>query len=252
MEGSIHQHRKEHTVPPEVAQYLGYYVYLYIDPRSGKPFYVGKGKGERVLAHLSSRGESRKVKVLGELREAGLEPRLEILSHALSNEETALRIEAAVIDLLSLDDLTNLVRGWRSVQFGRKSLEELIPYYAAEPVSIEDPVLLIRINQQYRHGMPAKELYEATRGIWKLGTRREQAKYAFAVFESVVREVYEINKWYPAGTLKYETRTVPQTDGRWEFEGRVAPETVRARYVGHSVAAYLPQGAQNPVRYVNC
>ncbi len=41
-------------------------------------------------------------------------------------------------------------------------------------------------------------------------------------------------------------------EGRREFEGGLAIGTVRARYVGRSVAAYLPKGSQNPVRYVNC
>ena len=61
-------------------------------------------------------------------------------------------------------------------------------------------MLLIRINQRYRHGMSARELYEATRGIWKLSpSHAEQASYAFAVFEGIVREVYAIDKWHPAG-----------------------------------------------------
>jgi hypothetical protein len=187
------------------------------------------------------------------LREAGLQPRLDILAHGLANEETALRIEAAVIDLLSLDDLTNAVRGWRSIQLVRMSLEELIPYYAAKPVTIEDPVLLIRINRLYRHGMPDKELYEATRGVWRLGSRRERSRYAFAVFEGIVREVYAIDKWHPAGTLGYETRHEDlAVKGRWEFEGRVAPEGVRKRYVGGSVATYFAKGSQSPIKYVNC
>jgi uncharacterized protein len=87
-------------IPPEVADRLGYYVYLYVDPRSGLPFYVGKGQDQRVLAHLSVVGESRKAKVLAELNQLGMSPRLDILAHALPSEETALRIEAAVIDLL--------------------------------------------------------------------------------------------------------------------------------------------------------
>src|SRR5690242_20018084 len=41
-------------IRPEVAARLGFYVYLYIDPRTGKPFYVGKGQGSRALAHLSA------------------------------------------------------------------------------------------------------------------------------------------------------------------------------------------------------
>ena len=28
-------------IPPEVAEHLGFYVYLYVDPRDGKVFYVG-------------------------------------------------------------------------------------------------------------------------------------------------------------------------------------------------------------------
>lgn len=36
----------ESHLPPGVAENLGYYVYLYIDPRTGEPFYVGKGKTE--------------------------------------------------------------------------------------------------------------------------------------------------------------------------------------------------------------
>jgi hypothetical protein len=34
-------------IPPEVAEHLGYYVYLYIGPRNDKPFYVGTQEKER-------------------------------------------------------------------------------------------------------------------------------------------------------------------------------------------------------------
>ena len=95
-----------------------------------------------------------------------------------------------MIDLCGLDKLANLVSGWRSIQLGKISLKELIYYYAAEPVRVVDAVVLIRINRLYRHGMSEEELYDATRSCWKLSSRRERAKYAFSVFEGVVREVY--------------------------------------------------------------
>jgi hypothetical protein len=135
-------------------------------------------------------------------------------------------------------------------------LEKLLFYYAAKPVEIVDPVLLIRINRLYRHGMSANELYDATRSAWKLGHRRDGAKYAFAVFEKLVREVYEIEGWHHEGATPVQSgihgnRPPPPPD-RWEFTGRVAPESVRSRYYGGSVAAYLRKGLQNPVVYVNC
>jgi hypothetical protein len=62
------------------------------------------------------------------------------------------------------------------------------------------------INKLYRSNMTAEELYEATRGIWVVGTRRENAEYVMAVYLGIVREVYRIQKWHPSVTLKYNTR----------------------------------------------
>lgn len=251
---SVEGATEELSIRPEVAHRLGYYVYLYVDPRTGQPFYVGKGQGGRALSHLSEEAESRKCARIAELRAEGKEPRIDILAHGLRDEETAFRIEAAVIDLFGLDALTNEVRGWRSLQLGRIPLPELTMYYAAKPVAVEVPALLIRINRLYRHNMTPQELYEATRGVWKLGTRCTKARYAFAVFEGVVREVYAIESWHPAATTPYATRDASQlkTDGRREFVGRVAEAAVRDAYVGGSVAKEFPQGLQSPVVYVNC
>ena len=244
----------ELQIRPEVAHRLGYYVYLYIDPRDDRPFYVGKGQGDRALSHLSEAAESRKCARVAELRAEGKEPRIDILAHELRDEETAFRIEAAVIDLFGLDALTNEVHGWRSLQLGRIPLRELTLYYAAEPVTVEIPALLIRINRLYRHNMTPQELYDATRGVWKLGARCAKAQYAFAVFEGLVREVYTIDSWHPAATTPYTTRDASQlkTEGRREFLGGVADTAVRDAYVGRSVARQFPKGLQNPVVYVNC
>lgn len=244
----------DRRLPPGVTERLDYYVYLYIDPRDKKPFYVGKGRGGRALAHLSDQTESRKCARIAEIRAEGKEPQIDILAHGLTAEAEAFRIEAAVIDALGSELLTNEVRGWKSLEFGRSPFSELIFQYAAMPVTVTVPSLLIRINRLYRYDMSPQELYEATRGVWKVGERCSKARYAFAVFDGVVREVYEIESWHPAAKTRYETRDAAQlrTEGRREFVGHIADMAIRDAYVGRSVAGQFRQGLQNPVVYVNC
>lgn len=120
------------------------------------------------------------------------------------------------------------------------------------PVDVDEPAILIKIPQLFRHGMSDVALYEATRGTWRVGPRREGAQYALTVHEGIVREVYTIERWQPAGTAGYTTRAEPEHAGRWEFVGRRAPDAIRSKYVGGSVKHYFTKGNQNPVRYVNC
>jgi hypothetical protein len=237
-------------VPASVARQLGWYVYLYVNPFNGKIFYVGKGKGVRCLAHLDVGGRSDKARIIRDIRRAGKEPRIDILAHGLPNEETAYRVEAAAIDLLGLTELTNLARGKHSLELGRAPLPELVAVYSRRPITVREPALLIRINQLYRPNMPPIELYDATRGVWVVGPQRERAKFAFAVFEGIVREVYEITQWLRGGSTLY-TRPAQDVEdsGRWEFVGRLAPERLRKRYIDRDVSAYL--NSRNPIHYVN-
>lgn len=240
-------------LPAGMAETLGYYVYLYTDPESNKPFYVGKGYGNRCLAHLNDKTESEKVQYISRLRTKGLAPRIEILIHGL-DEATALRIEMSVIDVIGIGNLTNEIRGFESGFYGRIPLEELIAQIEQPPVEILHPVLLIRINQMYYYGISEIALYEATRGPWKLGEHRKQTKYAFAVYDGIVREVYEIDCWHRGNSIPYKTRVLDaaRAPKRWEFSGNIAPSDIRDRYMLKSVREYLPANTQNPVRYVNC
>lgn len=245
------------ALKPGMAEALGHYVYLYVDPRDEKVFYIGKGKGERCLDHLFEDDDHPKVHRIQEILAAGLEPRIEILAHGMKTDDEAYLVEAAAIDLIGLQRLTNRVLGRNSLLHGRKSLAELEIFYAATPADITDPVMLITINALYRNGMTARELYEVTRGVWMNHNLERLAgvRYVFAVFEGVVREVYEPELWRPAQASGYETRpplTPEDLKGRFEFVGRLAPEDVRGRYINTSVRAYLEKGSQNPCRYVNC
>src|SRR5256714_14850167 len=93
------------SFPPDVCQSLRTYVYRLIDPRNGETFYVGKGKGDRVFAHVkgasalededSSDLKSRRIR---DIRDAGLEVAHVIHRHGIVNQEVAFQIEASLID----------------------------------------------------------------------------------------------------------------------------------------------------------
>lgn len=241
-------------LPPGIAEKLSYYVYLYIDPETDIPFYVGKGKGDRVYAHLKDDTDCEKTRYIRQLRKRGLSPKIEILIHGLEDEETAYRVEMAAIELLGIKQLKNCVRGHKSHMYGRMPLDDLIAQLAQPPVEIVHPVLLIRINQLFHYGISAEELYDSTRGVWKIGERRNAARYAMAVYDGLVREVFKIESWHPGGTTPYSTRDHEDVNlpERWEFIGTVAVKAVRERYLMKSVRNYLPVNTQNPVLYMNC
>jgi hypothetical protein len=240
-------------IPAAVVQKLGHYVYLYVSPLDNKVFYVGKGKGSRALAHLEYADNKNVGKRIREIQRAGKEPRIEILAHALPSADVALRIETAAIDLLGLSDLTNQTSGWKSSELGRAALDDLIAKYTRQKAKITEPAILIRINQLFRFGMEPVELYDATRGIWKIGEDRNKAEYAFAVYQGVIREAYSIAQWLPAGST-FSTRENHEDfvgSDRWEFVGKVADAEIRNRYVNKFVGHLFPYGFQSPIKYVN-
>jgi hypothetical protein len=240
---------------PGVTEQLGYYVYALIDPRDNRIFYVGKGTGDRVYQHAryakkvgpESRAEL-KLGLIQEIHRAGLDVRVELIRHRLS-EETAFEVEAAVLDTLELAglELTNLVAG-QGIARAWRPLADIVAGYAATPIEIahEHRVLLIRVSREYRHGITSEELYDKTRQWWKVNPHR-QPDYAFSVFDGIVRAVYRIEEWEPV----LPEEQVGRMKGRWRFDGVRDPE-MEERYVWKNVSSYLRAGAQNPIKYVNC
>lgn len=240
--------------PPKVAEQLEFYVYLYLDPRDGVPFYVGKGRGNRCFSHLREGLETGPAQIVRELEKLGLKPEIELLKYGLSEVE-ALLVEATAIDLLGLPALSNKVRGHGSRVGARAGIDEIIARLGAREVTITENAVLININREYRHGMPPQELYDATRSAWKVGARADSAEFAFSVYRGVVREVYRIEAWHECGTTfnsRFEDGKAPPRAGRWEFVGRIADDRFRRKYLHMSVAHYFKPGAQNPIQYVNC
>ncbi len=243
------------SFPQKVREQLKHYVYLYTDPRTDRPFYIGQGRGNRIFSHLKDNRETDKTKVLNELRRLGISPKLEVLKYGLTKKE-ALLVESAAINLLKLTNLTNIVHGHEAHFNGRTTVGDLIHILSSEKAKIKEPVILITINKAYRFGMSPQELYDATRSAWIVNPERNPM-YAMAVFHGIIREVYMISGWVPGGsTMRFSDKNGSHEDipNRWEFVGKVAEPSVCKRYVGKSVNHYpiFRKGAQNPIKYLNC
>jgi len=186
--------------PASVAERIGHYVYVLIDPNTSEVFYVGKGAGNRIFAHVNEAiempRESDKLRRIRDIKTGGQEVKYEILRHGLTEKE-AFEVEAAIIDFIGLPVLTNEVTGHDTVERGRMAISDVIAAYRAEPIAIGEPAILIIVNKLFERNISPEKLYEITRGNWVIGERRNQAKYAFAVYNEVVREVYRIKRWFP-------------------------------------------------------
>ena len=236
-------------------EHLQHYVYVYSDPDTGKPFYIGKGKGNRVFDHLKLDDDEGKTNKIKALAKRGKQPRIEILSFGLTEHE-ALIVEAAAIDLIGIGQgkLLNKKRGYEAKYFGRITPEQVEARYSGECLEredITDDVLFIRINQSYHEDASALQLYEMTRGYWVLNPENaDRVKYVMPVYEGIILEVYEPATWLVSGSTHMETRTQEKLKGRYEFVGKVVKtRSVRDKYVNKSVAHLFSHSNNNPIKY---
>lgn len=167
----------------QVAEQLGHYVYVLIDPRDSVPFYVGKGIGTRMLDHgidaanLSVTEEeddgevSRKLGRIQDIRSADHQPVIWVVRYGLSAAEYT-AVEAAAIDLLMslpvapattagpprvpLAEAAQLTNARREASRGAgiTTLGQLVDDLAAPPLDTDTPLLLITLNGWFSQPEP--------------------------------------------------------------------------------------------------
>ena len=119
-----------------------------------------------------------------------------------------------------------------------------------EKADIIEPSIIFRIKSYYHPDLSPIELYDISRGYWRIGEKKDKAKLAFTVVNNQVLEVYEIVKWFPAGTT-FSTHPNEPDPKKREFVGNIAPSEIRDKYINKSVAHYFRPGARGPFRYIN-
>jgi uncharacterized protein len=215
------------------------YVYALVDPFTDEIFYVGKGSNHhRPFDHLKKQDEPNNddlQKRISSIRSQGKEPGVDIIRYGL-DRYAAHEVEAAVIDAIGLNKLTNSIRG-HQVDRGRENADSLEQQLGGVPLDIESidiTTILFYCHQAY----PKYNLYDSTRQFWNLNKNRIKRnnsgnliyQYAFAMRKSTILDVYKILEWYPAGTSISSRTFKGDSKERWEFIGAPAEEKILKKY----------------------
>ncbi len=236
----------------EVIEKLGYYVYRLIDPRNGQTFYVGKGKGNRLFAHVNDalknyEGESfinededeisDKIQQIRDIKNAGLDVIHVIQRYGLTEKE-AFEVEAALIDCYP--GLTNIQNGFASDR-GVNNAEVLqrdLSYEVFNDVKdLKYCIIKIKncmINDE-------KNVYESVRKHWRVNLdRMNNIPYVLAAHNGVIIDVFEVDSWYKS----------PNVSGRCMFDGKPAPESIKKLFINKRLPNnYTQKGMASPVLY---
>jgi hypothetical protein len=266
-----------------VAEKLESYVYLLVDPRTDRPFFAGRGRGDRCFRHLQAArtrnddgapeavtgtaAHRAKFPMLDHIREieaSGRSVRVDILRYGMNADEARLA-EAVAVDALGLPFVTKLGSQ-------RQSASELGVRLAKQARFKRDHrVALLRVG-----GSGADTSYEVARHGWRVGRRwtdpasERSPRWAVIVAGELVVAVYRIDGWEPTPLRSRSPQGTPGTPGTPGTTGRTGPssgsgrstyrysftgqrdEQLERRYVGRNVAAYLGRGPQSRVTFVWC
>ena len=92
------------------------------------------------------------------------------------------------------------------------------------------------LRQEHGQTVPEPTLYEAARRAWVMAAcRKPLVQFAAIVFEGVVVQVYEVQRW--------QDFVMPNGRIRAEFTGKPVLGAKRAHCVGQPADPYMPRGA---------
>ncbi len=250
---------------PEVCDKIGHYVYRLIDPRNGQTFYVGKGQGNRVFAHVNDALEnfdginyidkanyedkiSAKIQRIREIKNEGLNVIHVIHRYGMTADE-AFEVESALMD--AYPGLTN-IQGGHNNDRGIISAISLQRKYSLK-VYEEIPdfrYILIKVKwdrvselQNERSISLENAIYEAVRYSWRVNQYTANTyPYVLGVIDGVVEGVYKVkeNSW-----------RLSDNGVRYEFDkDDYSDENIIKHFIHKRVPnTYTKKGAANPVQY---
>lgn len=248
----------KNSLSVEFIDKVNYYVYVLVDSRDNTVFYVGKGHGNRVNAHVAEAvagkdecNPEKNAMIREILATPGGDVMPYIVRYGLTEEE-AYCVEAVLIDFIKSgiqiqsDKLTNIMGGHHSDENGLQTLEELNEKLTTGPLDVEnleDSILSVTVNQRRKDG----NLYEAVRGNWPAAqATAETVDYVVAEYGGVIIGVFKPQRWYQADPDPNKTEK-KRSWTRFDGEEVTDPE-ILDRYLYKRLPAKA-RGSQGSFRY---
>lgn len=250
---------------PEVCKQIKYYVYRLIDPRNGQTFYVGKGKDNRVFAHVNDAlknyegksyidkdsaedDTSAKIQTIRDIKNEGLDVIHVIHRYGMTNDE-AFEVESALMD--AYPGLTN-IQGGHNNDRGITNVISLQQKYSLEIYEEKSnfKYILIKVKESRVKELQNEKslnwedsVYETVRASWKINPNNaNKYSYVLGSVDGIVRGVYKVreNGW------KLASNGV-----RYEFDKDDNPDdNIVKHFINKRIPdKYTKRGAANPVQY---
>ena len=244
---------------PKTILALNYYVYMLIDPRDNIPFYIGKGKDNRVFQHLKCALDAKdeinaKYDKIIEIQNNGLKVKHVVIRHGIKDQIEAYQIEASLIDTLTFCGigLSNMVGGHNSLQKGLMTTDEIIRLYNAEKlVKIKNDCVIININKKYPKSGIGLPIYDATKETWTINKNKlPNVKYVLSEYKGLIVEVFEVEEWYEKERgYTPKSKKYGQTKTGYGFNGKIAKNEIRDLYINKSIQHTKQKGAASVIRF---
>lgn len=242
----------------QVCQSIGFYVYALTNPlENDSIFYIGKGKDNRIFAHVKCVSEDGtlpddlnddsdlKSDTIKKILSKNKKPGMYIIRHSLTERE-ALLVEAALINVLDWQleaGLTNKVAGHGTSKYGLSTVAEIETAFGKtfdiEKIPGNEKIVAININKKWPEVKTKDDILEVSKGYWRMGYKNAQnCKYAIIHANGIVRAVFEIKSW----------KKSEHHNNRLSFE--IEKNEHFPIYPNQGLGKLLPRGTQNPIRYI--
>jgi hypothetical protein len=124
-------------------------------------------------------------------------------------------------------------------------------YNAVELKEMDTNCILININKQYKRGSGENAIYNATKETWTIDKQKlGNLKYVLSEYKGLIVEVFEIEEWYEKERgYGQNAKKFGQTKIGYGFNGKVANDQFRVKYINKSIAHIKKRGAASVIRY---